>query len=104
MDLQALIALRKYLTIQEHANGKIKLSFSFKILGDNTAMDLIQNMKGKKMPKAILQTKLNVFARQVELEYDSQSIVPNEFDELLTTRNRERFEELVKKYEDILTA
>ncbi len=104
MNLQALIALRKYITIDSHSEGTIVLSFSLKVLGDSEAMTLIQEMKNEKMPKAILNSHLNLFARTVELEYDTNYILPDEFEEFLTTRNRSRFEELVKKYTEVLTA
>ncbi len=104
MNLQALIALRKYLEIVSHSNGKMKLSFSLKVLSDNEAMALIKDMKNQKMPKAILDSNLSLFSRTVELKYDTESIVSAEFDELLTTRSRPRFQELVEKYKVVLTA
>ncbi len=104
MNLQALIALRKYLTVLSHSDGSIKLSFSLQVLSDSTAMTLIKEMKGQKMPKAILDTNLNIFARSLVLNYDTNCIVPSEFDELLTTRSRSRFEELVEKYTEVLSA
>ncbi len=104
MNLQALIALRKYLTIADHKKGKIKLNFSMKVLADNDAMTLIKEMKNQKMPQAISNSSLNLLTRSVMLEYDAQSIIPAEFDEFLTTRNRPRFEELVEKYKTVLSS
>ncbi len=104
MDLQALIALRKYLTIEKHTDGEIHLKFSLGLLADSEAMNAVSGNKNKKMPKAIIDSNLNLFSRIVVLKYDINSIVPDEFTEFLTTRNRPRFEELAKKYETILSA
>ncbi len=104
MDLQALIALRKYLTINKHNNGEIQLAVSMKVLADNEVMELVKNMKNRKMPKAILGSKFDLFSRKIVLKYDVNSIIPSEFDEILTTRDKKRFEELASKYNEILSA
>ncbi len=103
MDLQAIIALRKYLSIDEHKDGEISLNISLKVLADNKAMAFVSDMKKKNIPKAILDSNLDIIGRKVKLTYDTKSIVPSEFDEILTTRNRTRFEELVVKYEKVLS-
>lgn len=104
MNLESITALRKYISIASHKPGQISLKFGMQILSDPIAMDIIKQNKNTPMPKAIFDTKLNLLARTLTLNYDASIIDSTEFDEILTTRSRARFDELAKKYMTILTA
>ncbi len=104
MNLQTLIALRKYLSISEHKNNTIKLKYSLKLIADSQVMSLIKEAKKLKMPKAILDSSLNPLTSTVMLKYDPNYISSNEFEEFLTTKSRPRFEELVEKYTAVLSS
>ncbi len=103
MNLQVLVALRKYLTVNDHKDGKITLNYSLKVLSDSDAMEMIKDIKNHKMPKAILDSDLNIFASTVLIKYDTNYLEPTEFEEFFTTDNQERFDELVTKYTDVLS-
>lgn len=103
MDVQTLAKLRKYISIVKHVEGHIDLKFSAKILSDKNAMSFIEEHKKQTVPAAITRSSLNIFTRTLSIDYDVKSIVPKEFDELLTTRSYPRFEELSQKYEKVLT-
>ncbi len=109
MDLQSLISLRKYLTIEKHIEegdnqAQIKLKFSLNLLSDEKAMALVQESKHKTIPAAIFDSKLNLFMRTIQLKYDKNIIIPSEFEELLTTTSRKRFEEIADKYKILLSS
>ncbi len=109
MDLQSLVALRKYITIEKHIHqgeneALIKLKFSLNILSDDRAMALVQENKHKTLPPAIIDSKLNLIMRTIQLKYDPAVISPLEFEELLTTKSRPRFEEIAEKYKLILAS
>ncbi len=104
MNLQTLIALRKYISIANHKDNAIKLKYSLRLLADAKVMALIKEARHLDMPKAILESNLNPLTSTVDLKYDPNYIVPSEFEEFLTTKSRPRFEELVEKYKTILSS
>ena len=57
---------------------------------------------GIPVPKAILKTKLNLFLRTLVVRYDMDAIDADELNEIITTTDRLRFNELIVKYTDIL--
>ncbi len=107
MNIQNLIDLRKYLTIKEHVKdnekGKISLQFSIQALLDPKVMEIINENKNTPKPEAIYNTSIQKLRRIITIEYNSNIIIPSEFEDILTTRNREHFNQLVEKYLSILT-
>ncbi len=102
MNLQNIAGLRKYMSITDHKPGCISLKFAMQILSDAAAMEIINQSKGIPVPKAILKTKLNLFLRTLVVRYDMDAIDADELNEIITTTDRLRFNELIVKYTDIL--
>lgn len=104
MNKASLAALRRYLTLAEHKAGTIKLKIAFAALSDPKVQELIAEFKNKPMPKAILDTKVNIFTQTITIKYDTDSIKADDFEEILTTKNEERFLQLAEKYHAKLLA
>ncbi len=103
MNIQNLIDLRKYLTVLEHEKGKISLKFSVQALLDPKVLEIINENKNTPKPKAIYNTSIQKIKRIITIEYDDSVIIPNELEEILTTRQRDQFNQLIEKYLTILT-
>ncbi len=104
MNKASLAALRRYLTLAEHKAGTIKLKIAFAALSDPKVQELIAEFKNKPMPKAILDTKVNIFTQTITIKYDTDSIKADDFEEILTTKNEERFLQLAEEYHAKLLA
>lgn len=104
MNFANLSALRKYLTLQEHKNGTIKLKVAFSALSDPKVQEVMAEFKNKSVPQAILDTKVNIFTQTITIKYDTNSIKPNDFEELLTTKDENRFLCLAEEYHAKLLA
>lgn len=104
MNLASLSALKKYLTVQEHKNGTIKLKVAFSALSDPKVQEIMAEFKNKSMPQAILDTKVNIFTQTLTIKYDINCINPNDFEEILTTGDENRFLQLAEKYHAKLLA
>lgn len=103
MNVQDIIHLRKYLSILEHKDGKLSIKLSLKALTDPAILEMAENNKNKPMPSAILNTSVQKLARIVNIEYDTKLIEPKELETILTTRNREEFNQLTEKYLKVLS-
>ena len=104
MDFNTLMDLRGYLTIQHHVPGRIRLKFGIKLLADPRARSLKEEVGGETLPPSIRNTKLNMFTRNVIIEYDPEIIVPETLHEALTTDDEARFQELAAELEKVMTA
>lgn len=104
MNLASLAVLRNYLTLVEHKAGTIKVKVAFSALSDPKVKEIIAEFKNQKMPKAILDTKINIFTQTITITYDTNSINSNDFEELLTTKDEERFLRLAEEYHAKLLA
>jgi hypothetical protein len=104
MDFKTLMDLREYLTVQHHVPGRIRLKFGLKLLADPRANSLKEEVGGEPLPPCIRKTKLNMFTRNVIIEYDPEVIVPEKLHEALTTDDEARFEELAAELEAVMTA
>lgn len=98
MNLQDLSCLRKYVTLAEHKPGTIKLKIAFAAASDPKVKELMAEFRGKTMPKAILDTKVNIFTQTVSIAYDPNEITPSDFEEILTTKDDSRFLALAEQY------
>lgn len=98
MNLASLAVLRNYLTLAEHKAGTVKVKVAFSALSDPNVQKVIAEFKNQKMPKAILDTKVNIFTQTITIKYDTDCINANDFEELLTTKDEERFLRLAEEY------
>lgn len=98
MNLQNLSCLRKYVTLAEHKAGTIKLKIAFAAASDPKVKELMAEFRGKSLPKAILDTKVNIFTQTLSITYDTSEIAPKDFEEILTTKDDDRFLALAEHY------
>lgn len=104
MDLKNLASLRQYLTVVEHKNGTLKLKIKAAALADPIVKTCLEEFKNTPKPQAILDTKFNLFTQTVTIKYDTNSINPQDIDEILSTQNNERFVTLAETYYNKLLA
>ncbi len=98
MNFANLSDLRKYISIAEHKPGTIKLKISFSAVSDPKVKEIIAEFKNQNLPKAVLDTKINIFTQTIAIKYDTALINPDDFAELLTTKNEDRFKQLAEQY------
>lgn len=104
MNFQKLSSLRKYLTLAEHKAGTLKVKIKASALGDPIVKDCIAEFKNTPMPKAILDTNINLFTQTITIKYDTNSINPQDVDEIFSTQSEERFTLLAENYYNKLLA
>ncbi len=102
MDFRIVMDLRKYLTIKHHVPGRIRLKFGMKLLADPRARELKEETSDKTPPPCIKDTKLNLLARTVIIDYDPEVLEPEKLHEALTTTDEKRFKELATELETVL--
>lgn len=98
MNFQNLSSLRKYLTLCEHKNGTLKVKIKASALSDPIVKECMAEFKNTPMPKAILGTNVNIFTQTITIKYDTNSINPQDIDELFNTPSEERFTLLAETY------
>lgn len=104
MELKNLASLRQYLTVVEHKAGTLKLKVKASALTDPIAKNCMEEFKNTPKPQAILDTKFNLFTQTVTVKYDTNTINPQDIDEILSTQNEERFVTLAETYYNKLLA
>lgn len=104
MDFKKLASLRQYLTVTEHKAGTLKLKVKASALTDPIVKTCIEEFKNTPKPQAILDTKFNLFTQTVTIKYDTNSITPQDIDEIMNTQNEERFAALAETYYNKLLA
>lgn len=102
MDFKVLMDLREHLTIKHHVPGRIRIKFGLKLLADPRAKALKQETEEKTPPPCIKETKLNMFTRNVIIEYDPEIVDPEKLHEALTTDDEARFNELAAELEEVM--
>lgn len=98
MNFQNLSSLRQYLTLTEHKAGTLKVKIKASALTDPIVKECIAEFKNTPMPKAILDTSVNIFTQTVTIKYDTDSINPQDIDEIFTTQDENRFTLLAETY------
>ena len=100
-DFETLARLRSYLRVKHHIPGRIRIGFDPEIANQPEARKL--GASSDSLPDGILGVRLNVPARSVVIEYDSQRIPPDYLQELAQTDNDARAAEIVQELYQILT-
>lgn len=103
MDFKNLASLRQYLTVAEHKAGTLKLKVKAAALADPIVKNCLEEFKNTPKPQAVLDTKFNLFTQTITIKYDTDSISPQDIDEILSTQNEERFLVLAETYYNKLT-
>lgn len=104
MNFQNLSSLRQYLTLSEHKAGTLKVKIKASALNDPIVKECIAEFKNTPMPQAILDTKVNLFTQTITIKYDTNSINPQDIDEMFSTQNTQRFTLLAETYYNKLLA
>lgn len=102
MNFKILMDLRQHLSIKHHVPGRIRIKFDLKLLADPRAQALKEETATKDQPSCIKDTKLNMFTRNVIIEYDPEVIEPEKLHEALTTGDEARFNELATELETVM--
>ena len=103
MDLKLFEDIRKHLTIVHHIPGRIRLKFGASIISNpyvkkninknnNTLEQIYSIVPG------IKNTKVNILARSMVVEYDHAVIEPEVIKELFETNNAERIKTIINEY------
>lgn len=101
MDFAAIAQLRRYISVKHHIPGRIRIKFNPKIAMDKQALQIARQQK--KLPPGVNNTRLNLAARSVVIEYDPQRIAPEILEELATTKDDVRASALVEKLHTVLS-
>lgn len=104
MSLTLLMDLRRYLTVQHHVPGRIRLKFSPELLADPHAMELKTQTDRHALPPCIRDTKINLFTRNIIIEYDPAELPPKKLHEVLITQDSKRFHALADELKELLVA
>ncbi|MUM76646.1 hypothetical protein GKC30_03245 [Pseudodesulfovibrio sp. F-1] len=99
MNLSTLMTLRDHLKIQHHVPGRIRIKFTPALLADPRAMALRD--KTTDLPAFVREVRVNVFTRDIVIEYDPKAVVPEALHEALTTADQERLSELAAQFETV---
>jgi len=93
------MSLRKYLTIKHHVPGRIRIKFGLGLLADSNAHALKEKNQDRDRPDCIHSVKVNMFTRNITIEYDPDVVGPKLLQEILTTEDEVRFNELAAELE-----
>lgn len=102
MDFSVLMDVRHHLSVAHHVPGRIRVKFGLKLLCDPGAKQALESLGQGELPPAILGARINPMGRSVVVEYDAGAVDPGRLEELLTTRDDARFEELAREFEGTL--
>lgn len=107
MDSQTLYKLREYLEVAHHVPGRLRIKFRPAIVTAPGAADLAQWAQTKKngnggYPDGLVNLRLNIASRSLIIEYDRKIVDPMVLEEMFSTRDRARMQDLVKQLADSL--
>ena len=95
MDFRKLVELEKYLEVAHHVPGRMRVKFSPLILTKPVALAAMNGHS--ELPPAIHSTRVNMAARSVVIEYDSEAIPPDVVEELIQGKDKDKKAELVSE-------
>jgi hypothetical protein len=94
MNPEVLQELQSYLRIVHHVPGRIRIKFVASIKNHPKAKELVDKEKSL---SGINKIRMNAAARSVVIEYDQKQIPPDLLQELLSTHNSERIQEIINE-------
>jgi hypothetical protein len=95
MDLESLKHLRKHLKVAHHVPGRIRIKFGSAPLDQLRAVDF--SNQEKTIP-GIKSIRVKMGARSVIIEYDADTLSPELLQEVFTTREANRFKEIIEGF------
>lgn len=95
--LEDLLAVKKYISVAHHVDGRIRLKVDPAVMKDPVSKklnDISSNLPG------VLDTRVNIMAKSVVIRYDPNIIDPVTFEKLITTKDADTCKEILQRYED----
>jgi hypothetical protein len=93
MNFHKLIDLENYLDVAHHVPGRIRVKFSPMILTKPAALAAMK--EHRELPKAILAARVNMTARSVVIEYNTEEISPEIIEELIQGKDKSKKVEII---------
>jgi hypothetical protein len=100
MDLEALKELQQYLHVAHHVPGRLRIKFDAALAGHPQAGDILNPHNPT---PGIRNIRLNIGARSVIIEYDQERIQPELLQELLTSKEPSRIQQIINELAEQLT-
>ncbi len=100
MDFNAIAKLRRYIGVKHHIPGRLRIKFDPKIVMDKQALQLAR--EHHELPPGVHDTRINLAARSVIIEYDPKRIAPEILEQLATTKDDIQASALVEQLHTIL--
>lgn len=100
MDFKTLARLRRHLEIKHHVPGRIRIKFSLAIVADPMVKKMANS--GQDLPPGVKSARLNALARSVVIEYDADKFPPELLEELISTKDNGRAEEILVQLDEII--
>jgi copper chaperone CopZ len=103
VDVDAVLSLRKYITIASHVRGRVRLKASMEILQNPLLQDLLKkkdadvNAAMKKL-SGVVDVRLNAMARSIVIQYDPAKIALADINKFIETKDNNEAMEIAKKY------
>jgi len=99
MTFETIYSLRKHLSVKEHRPGLLKLKIDLAVLAD-------PNLSGLPSfdapPPGVNNVRVSMFARTLTLDYDQGLLPPDLLEELVSTKDDDRFQDIVTDLEQRL--
>ncbi|WP_027721787.1 hypothetical protein [Maridesulfovibrio zosterae] len=93
MNFHKIVDLEKYLDVAHHVPGRIRVKFSPLILTKPAAICAMR--EHSELPAAIFNARVNMAARSVVIEYDSEAILPDVIEELIQGTDKKKKAQII---------
>jgi hypothetical protein len=97
MTFESIQSLRKHLSIKEHSPGLLKLKIDLAVLSDPNLGGL---PRFDEPPPGVNRVKVSLFSRTLVLDYDHSMLPPELVEEMVCTRDDDRFQDIVHALEE----
>lgn len=101
MDLQLIKELRKNLKVAHHIPGRIRIRFDLALMDHPRSGELLDQ---KNEIPGIKGYRINIGARSIVIEYDTERIRPELLQEFFTTEDRNRVQVIVSELVESIEA
>lgn len=101
LNLQDFLDLRRYITIAHHVQGRIRLKLDPRIL-THPAARMLAGLSGSRPEAGLLGIRVNIPARSLIIEYDSNRIGQDDLEAFFTSTDNERVTALAEKVAALL--
>lgn len=104
VDVDAVLSLRKYITIASHVRGRVRLKAAMEILQNPLLQDLLKkkeadaNAAMKKKISGVVDFRLNAVARSLVIQYDPEKIAAADINKFIETKDNNEAKGIAEKY------